>query len=74
MKKNFIETRPENKEVSEYIVRSDKYGNSFYFSLLDECMDGRRPDGIRVITNIFDACKKRKPKERVAYIPEIPKL
>ncbi len=74
VKKNFIETRPENEEVSEYIVRSDKYGNSFYFSLLDECMDGRRPDGIRVITNIFDACKKRKPKERVAYIPEIPKL
>lgn len=74
VKKSFIEKSPESEEVSEYIIRSDKYGNAFHFSVLDESKNGEKLGRIRTITNIFEACKKRKPKERVAYIPEIPKL
>jgi hypothetical protein len=55
-------------------VRTDKWGNDFYYALIDETQ--RKPSGqeLTTLTGIFDACKQRQPKERVAYIPEIPKL
>ena len=74
VKKSSLEMRPEAQNVKEQIIRADKYGNSFYYSLVDETNSENKPKRLVTLTNIFDACKQRKPKERVAYIPEIPKL
>lgn len=74
VKKSSLEMRPEAQNIKEQIIRIDKYGNSFYYSLVDETNSENKPKRLVTLTNIFDACKQRKPKERVAYIPEIPKL
>lgn len=74
VKKSALENRKESKEVKEQIERVDKYNNSFFFSMLDETKEVKHGEGLVTLTDIFDACKCRKPKERVAYIPDIPKL
>lgn len=74
IKKSSLSMRPEEKNVKEQIIRTDKYGNSFYYSLLDETDSKDKPERLVTLTGVFDACKQRSPKERVAYIPEIPKL
>jgi hypothetical protein len=61
--------------VSEQIVRSDKYGNTFYYYLKDETKTfSVNTDSLATITGIFDGCKQRSPKERTAAIPSIPPL
>lgn len=74
VKKIALAKRPEAKEVKEQIVRTDKYNNSFYYVLVDETNHKPKGNKLATLTNIFDACKTRKPKERVAYITDIPKL
>lgn len=74
VKKSALSCRPEAKDVKEQIVRTDKFNNSFYYSLIDETNHKSNSDKLVTLTNIFDACRKRKPKERVAYIPDIPKI
>ena len=74
IKKSFLAMRSEAKSVKEEIVRVDKYGNSFYYSLIDETDSRTKLRKLTTLTGIFDKCKQRSPKERVAYIPEIPKL
>ena len=74
LKKSALAKRPETKNVKEQIVRTDKYSNSFYYSLIDETDSHTKRQKLVTLTGIFDACKRRKPKERVAYIPSIPKL
>lgn len=74
VKKSTLEMRPEINNVKEQIIRTDKYGNSFYYSLIDEANCKNKPERLVTLTDIFDSCKRRKPKERVIYIPEIPKL
>ncbi len=64
-----------NCRFTERIVRTDRHGNSFYYYLDDELGNARVPkEGLRTLTGIFDACKVRKPKERVAAIPVLGKL
>lgn len=74
LKKSVLENREESQMVKEQIERVDKYNNSFYFSLLDETSCQESGTDLVTLTNIFDACKRREPKERIAYIPVIPKL
>lgn len=60
---------------TEQIIRSDKYGNSFFYYLDDELkIDAAAKGGLTTLTGIFDACKVRKPKERVASIPVLERL
>lgn len=74
LKKSAIMGRKDCPKVMEQIVRTDKYGNDFYYLLIDEtCQKPPIAEPITIM-GIFDACKQRNPKERVAYIPEIPKL
>lgn len=57
---------------TEQIVREDKYGNAFHYYLDDECVQGKQREkggALKVLTGVFDACKVRRPKERVAAIP-----
>lgn len=56
------------------VIRVDKYGNSFYYYVDDELSVGETKDGFKTLTGIFDACKVREPKERVAAMPVLAKL
>lgn len=74
-KKTDLEKIKEDKSVSEKIIRADKYGNSFFYYLKDETTNAKASKGsLKTLTDIFDACKLRTPKERTASIPSIPKL
>lgn len=66
---------PSANKYTEQIVRSDKYGNSFYYYLLDETgVSKSNGNKLAILKDIFDACKQREEKERVAYIPIIPRF
>lgn len=60
---------------SEQIIRTDMHGNDFYYYLKDinEEKD-RKSNTLLTLENIFDDCKKRKPKERTVAMPAIPPL
>lgn len=75
-KKSDLERVNETKSISEQIVRVDKYGNSFYYYLKDETQNQKtiNKGSLKTLTDIFDACKQRKPKERTASITSIPPL
>ncbi len=75
VKNSMVENTALSKFVHEEIVRTDKFGNAFYYSLVDKLKPVRGNDNeLTILTDIFEGCKKRQPKERVAYIPEIPVL
>jgi hypothetical protein len=75
-KKSDLEKVNEAKSISEQIVRVDKYGNAFYYYLKDETQNQKiiNKESLKTLTDIFDACKQRKPKERTASITSIPPL
>lgn len=74
-KKTEFERIKSSNGISEQIVRTDKYGNSFYYYLKDEVSLVHHADGtLNTLMDIFDACKERQPKERTASIPSIPPL
>lgn len=75
VKKSLVENTRFSKFVHEEIIRKDKFGNSFYYALVDELKPARGNDvELTILTDIFEGCKERRPKERTAYIPEIPIL
>lgn len=75
VKRSLLEGSRLNNYVREEIERTDKYGNAFYYSLVDKTNHPKAKDEeLMVLKNIFKDCKERQPKERVAYIPEIPVL
>jgi len=62
-------------KFTEKIIREDVHGNSFYYYLDDELAQARGQSGtLKELTGVFDACKKRKPKERFAAIPVLDAL
>ena len=67
LKKIDLERIEDATAITEQIVRTDKYLNSFYYLLLDEAKKDRcNTDSLPTLTGIFDSCKMRKPKERTA--------
>lgn len=73
LKKQDFEMLASAKNITEQIIRTDKYGNSFFYLLLDEASAStNQRSEIVTLKGIFDACKLREVKERVAYIPVIP--
>lgn len=75
LKKQDTPKIPSATKYTEKIIRSDKYGNSFYYQLLDEASNTTtRGNQLATLRDIFDACKTREEKERVAYIPVIPRM
>ncbi len=75
VKKYLVDNTPLSKFVHEEIIRADKFGNSFYYSLVDQLKPIRSANNeLTILTDIFQGCKTREPKKRVAYIPEIPVL
>lgn len=75
-KKNEFDRLQDGKcNIAEQIIRSDRYGHSFYYYLDDELSAGLKSgDNLVTLKGIFDACKIRKPKERVVAIPTIERL
>ncbi len=74
-KKTDFEKINETQNITEQIVRADKFGNAFYYYLKDETpgtMDF--PDTLETLEGVFDACKQRLPKVRTAAIPVLPPL
>ena len=60
---------------TDLLVRDDnKYQNSFHYIVIDNAT--RRPltlDQLPVRRNIFQDCKSRRPRERTASLPQLPK-
>lgn len=74
-KKSDFQKAMDNTNITEQIIREDKHGNSFYYFLKDDTKDvAGGGSSLATLKDIFDACKKRKPKERTAAIPVIPPL
>lgn len=75
LKKIDLEKIRDAKKITEQIVRTDKFENSYYYLLLDEASEIEiKTDSLKTLTDIFDSCKKRSPKERVAAFVTLPKL
>lgn len=70
-KKNDLAPVCHIQNITEQIIREDKYGNKFHYYLLDETNTITKGD-LKTLTGIFDACKQRSPKERTVAIPVIP--
>jgi hypothetical protein len=74
-KKADFEKIKDTRNIAEQIVRTDKFGNSFFYYLKDETQNAlSSPDTLITLEGIFDLCKERQPKERVAAIPVLPPL
>ncbi len=74
-KKADFEKINDTKKITEQIVRIDKFGNSFFYYLKDETQNALSSlETLTTLEGIFDLCKERQPKERVAAIPVIPSL
>ncbi len=74
-KKSAFEKSKDNSNITEQIIREDKYGNAFYYYLKDDIRKtDKKSTNLSTLKDIFDACKKRKPRERTASIPTIPPL
>lgn len=59
--------------ISEQIIRSDKFGNDFYYYLKDIDKSDQLSK-LKTLKDIFEECKTRKPKARTAAMPSIPSL
>lgn len=74
-KKADFEKINDTKNITEQIVRIDKFGNSFFYYLKDETQNALSSlETLTTLEGVFDLCKERQPKERVAAIPVIPPL
>ena len=74
-KKSDLEKIRATDFVHEQIIRTDKYGNSFYYYLRDETKTLVKPqESLTTLRDIFEACKLRSPKERTVAIPILPPL
>lgn len=69
-KKNEFAKIKGRKIITEEIIRTDKFQNSFYYYVKDGVSKPQKHnETFKILENIFDECKKRKPKERTASMP-----
>lgn len=75
-KKADFEKIKDTENITEQIIRTDKYDNSFYYYLKDETSNAKTSvETLKTLTGIFDLCKSRTPRIRNAgAIPTIPLL
>jgi hypothetical protein len=75
-KKADFEKIKDTKSITEQVIRTDKYENSFYYYLKDETSNAKTSlKTLKTLTGIFDLCKSRIPKVRTSgSIPSIPLL
>lgn len=74
-KKSDFEKINQVNNITEQIIRKDKYDNSFIYYLKDDTENSNISlDTLKNLEGIFDLCKLRQPKERVASITTLPSL
>jgi hypothetical protein len=74
-KKNDFLKIGDTSAITEQIIRTDKYGNSFYYYLKDGARSGHTsPESLSVLEDVFASCKQRAPKERTPSMPMLPQL
>ncbi len=74
-KKAEFDKLPAVEKITEQIIRTDKFGNSFYYYLKDGTRNMQSGlETLKTLTGIFDACKKRKPKKRTVSVPVLKPL
>lgn len=72
-KKIDFEKINEKSSITGQVIRSDRYGNHFYYYMKDETFRNVAPEiSIKSIFDIFSSCKQRQPKQRAISIPVIP--
>lgn len=74
-KKTDFEKINETQHIAKQIIRTDKFGNSFFYYLKDET--NNKPNSlctVETLEGIFDACKQRQPKARTASMPILPPI
>ncbi len=58
---------------TDLIIRDDKYQNAFHYVVIDSSTSRSLPlEQLPVRRDIFLACKTRRPRERVAAMPQLP--
>ncbi len=63
---------PHDLPRTDLIIRSDKYKNAFHYLVIDASATSNLPlNQLPVRQDIFSACKRRQPKERVAAMPHL---
>jgi hypothetical protein len=72
-KKSQFDKSLNRSNISEQIIRADKYGNQFFYFLKDVDKP-KKSRTLETLKDIFDECKNRKPKPRTATMPSIPPL
>lgn len=75
-KKPDFEKIKDTKSITEQIIRTDKFDNSFFYYLKDETSNAKTSfKTLKTLKGIFDSCKSRIPKVRTSgSIPIIPLL
>lgn len=75
-KKADFEKIKDTKSITEQIIRTDKFDNSFFYYLKDETNNAKISlKTLKTLTGIFDLCKSRIPKVRTSgAMPTIPLL
>lgn len=75
-KKSDFEKIKETRSITEQIIRTDKFGNSFFYYLKDETSNAKTSlKTLKTLEGIFDLCKLRIPKVRTSGgMPTIPLL
>lgn len=73
-KKSDFEQIRDTRNITKQIIRTDKYGNSFFYYIKDETKNALSSLSEPPLEGIFDLCKECQPKERVAAIPVLPYL
>ena len=74
-KKSDFDKLSNKNNISEQVIRSDTNGNDFYYYMKDITKSSTSSSNtLSTLKDIFDACKKRKPKPRTAAMPTIPKM
>jgi hypothetical protein len=60
-------------KYTDLIIRDDKYNNSYHYVVIDNNTSvPLQLSQLPVRRDIFKECKERHPKERVAYMPQLP--
>ncbi|MCP4347366.1 MAG: hypothetical protein GY795_17815 [Desulfobacterales bacterium] len=57
---------------TDIVLRDDKYSNTFHYVVIDNTSESElATDKLPVRSDVFKACKDRKPRERVASMPKL---
>jgi len=72
MKKHDAEVMGIDNRATHIVRRDDIYGNHFYYLIIDYTTSP--PNQPQLLTDVFKACKERKPRARTPAMPKLEKI